>query len=215
VPPEQVNISNCPSRLTTTAASPVTVGQPIHDTAHLVAPDGAGGTITFTLYSDSGCLAQVFTFTVDVDGPGDYVSDDYTPALPGSYYWVADYSGDATTDGDTTECGEAGETSVVNPIVSTIATHQSVIPNDSATVTGGGTGTVHFRLYSGTTCDGTALVDQTKDLVGGAASTTNTTVAVDANGTYSWLVEYSGDTTHTGATSTCSTEHFAVTFTNG
>jgi hypothetical protein len=215
VAPEQVNIGNCPSALTTTATSPVTVGDPIHDTAHLIVPAGAGGTITFHLYSDAGCLTEVFTSTVTVSGPGDYNSGDYTPTLPGSYYWTAVYSGDGTTDGASTACGDAGETSVVNPIVSAISTHQSVIPNDSATVTGGGTGTVRFRLYSGTTCDGTALVDQTTNLVGGAASTTNTTIAVDASGTYSWLVEYSGDATHTGATSSCSTEHFAVTFTNG
>ena len=43
----------------------------------------------------------------------------------------------------------------------------------------------------------------------------NTTISVDANGTYSWLVEYGGDATHSSATSTCSTEHFAITFTNG
>jgi hypothetical protein len=102
----------------------------------------------------------------------------------------------------------------VNPITSGISTHQSVYPNDSATITGGGSGTVHFRLYAGVTCSGTALVDET-NVVGGAAATANTTVAVDASGTYSWLVEYSGDATHTGATSSCSTEHFAVTFTNG
>jgi hypothetical protein len=152
---------------------------------------------------------------VTVSGPGDYNSGNYTPTVVGSYYWTAVYSGDATTEGSTTACGDPGETSVVNPITSAIATHQSVIPNDSATVTGGGGGTVRFRLYSGSTCDGTALVDQTKTLAGGAAATTNTTVSVDASGTYSWLVAYSGDATHTGATSTCSTEHFAVTFTNG
>jgi hypothetical protein len=74
---------------------------------------------------------------------------------------------------------------------------------------------VRFRLYTGTTCDGTALVDQTKTIANGTAATTNTTVSVDGSGTYSWLVQYAGDDTHTSATSTCSTEHFAVTFTNG
>jgi hypothetical protein len=105
---------------------------------------------------------------------------------------------------------------VVNPVTSTISTHQSVIPNDSATITGGGGGTVRFRLFSGTSCSGTALLDETDgSIVGGAAATTNTTVSVDASGTYSWLVEYSGDATHTGATSACGAERFVVTFTNG
>jgi hypothetical protein len=217
VGPEQVNISNCPSALTTTATASVTAGSPISDTAHLDVPDGAGGTITFHLFSDAGCLNEVTTglSPVAVDGPGDYNSGNYTPLVVGSYYWTAVYSGDATTDGVSTACGDPGETSVVNAIQSGISTHQSVIPNDAATITGGGSGTVRFRLFAGTVCSGTALVDQTRNVVSGAASTNNTTISVDANGTYSWLVEYSGDATHTGATSSCSTEHFAITFTNG
>jgi hypothetical protein len=220
VAPEQVRISNCPSGLTTTATASVPVGSPISDTAHLdVGTVAAGGTITFHLYSDSLCANEVSTglSPVNVNGSGDYNSGDYTPALPGTFYWTAVYSGDpsTSTDPSSTACGDAGETSVVNPIPSGISTHQSVIPNDAATITGGGGGSVRFRLYSGTTCGGTALVDQTKPVAGGAASTTNTTISVDVDGTYSWLVEYSGDATHTGATSSCSTEHFVVTFTNG
>jgi hypothetical protein len=220
VAPERVRISNCPSSLTTTATASVTVGSPISDTAHLdVGAVAAGGTITFRLYSDSLCANEVSTglTPVNVSGSGNYNSGDFTPLVVGTYYWRAFYSGDpnTSTDPSSTLCGDAGETSIVNPIQSGISTHQSVIPNDAATITGGGSGTVHFRLYAGTLCDGTALVDQTRPVVSGAASTNNTTVSVDADGTYSWLVEYSGDDTHTGATSTCSTEHFAIDFTNG
>ena len=100
-------------------------------------------------------------------------------------------------------------------IQSGISTSQSVYPNDSATVTGGGSGDVHFQLFAGTTCSGTALVDETDALAAGQAATNNTTVAVDASGTYSWLVQYAGDATHTAVISTCSTEHFVVDFTNG
>jgi len=217
VPPEQVSISNCPSGLTTTATTPVTVGDPISDTAHLDVGAGASGTITFHLWSDDECTVEVDTglTPVSVDGPGDYPSGDYTTDTVGTFFWTAEYSGDATNDASSTACGDANETSVVNPIQSGISTHQSVIPNDSATITGGGTGTVHFQLYSGTGCSGTALVDQTKDVVNGAAATDNTTISVDATGTYSWLVEYNGDSTHSGATKVCSAEHFVVTFTNG
>jgi hypothetical protein len=217
VAPIATPIAPCQSVLTTTATASVTVGSPISDTAHLSGVTAtAGGTITFSLYSDASCSTLVTTLgPVTVSGPGDYASGDYTPSVTGTYYWIASYSGDANNIASSTSCGDAGETSVVNPIVSTISTHQSVIPNDSATIGGGGSGTVRFRLYAGATCDGTALVDQTANVVNGAAATTNTTVAVDASGTYSWLVVYSGDATHTGATSTCSTEHFVVTFTNG
>jgi hypothetical protein len=217
VPPEQVRVSNCPSSLTTTATTPVTVGDPISDTAHLAVGAGAGGTITFHLWSDAGCTTEVNTglSPVSVNGPNDYNSGNYTTTSVGTFYWTAEYSGDATNDPSSTDCGDANETSVVNPVQSGISTHQSVYPNDSATITGGGSGTVRFRLYSGTGCSGTALVDQTKNVVSGAAATTNTSIAVDVSATYSWLVEYSGDATHSGATSSCSTEHFAITFTNG
>jgi hypothetical protein len=223
VPPEAVQLSNCQSGLTTTAVTPVTVGQPISDTAHLDVPDGAGGTITFHLWTtntNGTCSGEVNTglTPVNVDGPGDYPSGDYTTTTVGTFYWTAVYSGAAGVDGDSTACGEAGETSVVNPIQSGISTTQSVIPNDSATITGGGTGNVRFRLYAGTSCStsATAIVDQSRPIgSGGIAATNNTTIAVSTSQTYSWLVEYAGDGTHTGATSSCSTEHFAVTFTNG
>jgi hypothetical protein len=209
--------------LTTTAVTPVTVGQAISDTAHLNVPAGAGGTITFHLWTtntNGTCSGEVNTglSAVTVDGPGDYNSGDYTTTAVGTFYWTAVYSGDVGVDGASTACGDAGETSVVNRIQSGISTTQSVYPNDSATITGGGTGSVHFRLYAGTTCpaSGTALVDQTRPIgAGGVAATDNPSIPVNADGTYSWLVEYPGDGTHTGATSTCSTEHFAITFTNG
>jgi len=220
VAPERVRISNCPSGLTTTATASATVGGTISDTAHLTVGAGAGGTITFHLFSAAGCAAASEVNTgltpVTVDGPNDYNSGNYTTTTIGTFYWTAVYSGDATNDGSSTACGDPGETSVVNPAQSGISTHQSVYPNDSATITGGGSGTVRFRLYSGTGCSGTALVDQTKNVASGAAATDNTTVAVDASATYSWLVEFvSADANHTNATSTCSTEHFAITFTNG
>ncbi len=215
IPPEQVQISNCPSGLTTTATSPVTVGDPISDTAHLDVPAGAGGSITFFLWSDAGCTQLVQTFgPVAVNGPADYNSGNYLTSTVTTYYWTASYSGDPShgVDGSSTACGDPGETSIVNPIQSGISTSQSVYPNDSATITGGGGGTVHFRLYAGATCSGTALVDQTKNVVSGAAATDNTTIAVSTSGTYSWLVEYSGDSTHTGATKACSVENFVITF---
>src|SRR5215208_1883257 len=98
--PEQVRISNCPSGLTTTATASVTVGSPISDTAHLVVGAGASGTITFHLWSDDECTVEVDTglTPVSVDGPGDYPSGDYTTDTVGTFFWTAEYSGDATND---------------------------------------------------------------------------------------------------------------------
>jgi hypothetical protein len=60
--------------------------------------------------------------TVTVNGNGAYnsdptpntdPSDDFIPAQPGTYYWTADYSGDATNDPSSSPCNATGESSVV------------------------------------------------------------------------------------------------------
>jgi hypothetical protein len=72
--------------LTTNAAGPVTLGDPISDTAHLSeASSDAGGTITFHLYSNATCTTEVSTGLnpVAVNGNGDYNSGDFTRPRPG------------------------------------------------------------------------------------------------------------------------------------
>jgi hypothetical protein len=224
VPPQRVNISNCPAGLTTTATTPATVGDPISDTAHLnTGGTNPTGTITFHLYSDAACANEVSTglSPVPVDhGDGDYNSGNYTPTAVGSYYWTAVYSGDATHDSASTACGDPGETSVVSKAPATLSSAQSFFPNDSATVsaTAGGapSGTVKFTLYNNADCTGTVLYDPAAiTLSGGSASTNNTTVAVSGSGshTISWKVEYSGDNSHNAASSCV--ENTQLTINNG
>ena len=56
------------------------------------------GTITFTLFGPNNptCTgAAIFTSTVPVAGNGVYPSAPFTATTPGTYNWVAAYSGDA------------------------------------------------------------------------------------------------------------------------
>ena len=346
IAPEPVFISNC-AGIVTQASGPVTVGSEITDTATLSSvSENAGGSITFKLYSDSGCTTEIFSSNVPVDGPGDYTSGGFTPSSPGTYYWIASYNGDANNTGVSGECGDANESSVVNqakptlatgvaqsvivgatindratlsgaaltsgsvggsiefklygpftddtpaddscegtplatiagsalvtanagvtftsdasyvtsavgryrwvatysgdarnkaagptacldaaeldtvnPVVSGITTSQAWYPNDTATITGGGGGTVDFKLYgpfapaATPDCTGTPVVSAlNRPVSGGVASTGNTTQSITAAGKYAWLVVYSGDATHTGATSACGVEQFTLTVTNG
>jgi uncharacterized repeat protein (TIGR01451 family) len=101
-----------------TAATSGSLGDAIHDVATL--SGGANvpqGTITFNLYGPSDtpdCSGEpVFTDTVSVDGNGDYQSADFTPKTPGTYYWIASYSGDANNLSSTGLCGDEGETSAI------------------------------------------------------------------------------------------------------
>ena len=229
VAPEKVRISNCPSGLTTTATASATIGDPISDTAHLDVGTGAGGTITFHLFNAAGCAAASEVNTglspVTVDGPGDYNSGDYTPTVVGTYYWTAEYSGDANNDGSTTECEDAGETSVVNLAPSTISTNQRWFPQDTATIDHSG-GTVTFTLFKNdnTCADATKIVlgptpaiavSGSAPYTAGTSNTTFSVSSVTANDTYYWKAAYSGDTTHKAVTSSCQESTTFSALTNG
>ncbi len=119
------NGANCVSTaipsISTTATSG-TVGGAIHDTATLGALGAIAyqGTVTFRAYGPSPdastCTTLAFTSDpIAVNGAGDYQSNDFHPVLPGTYNWVASYSGDPATLvlGADTTCGDANETSTV------------------------------------------------------------------------------------------------------
>lgn len=112
----------------TTAATPgpVLVGQPIQDTATVFGGAIPGnpaptGTVSFTLYgpSDPTCAGPpVFTspnHPIAGGPPPTATSNPFTPAVAGTYLWVASYSGDGNYLPATTACGDPGETSVVAP----------------------------------------------------------------------------------------------------
>jgi hypothetical protein len=226
VPPTQVSISNC-AALTTNASNtpgtddpPATIGDSISDVATLSnATSDASGTITFKLYSDDQCTNEVNTglSPVMVNGNGQYNSGNFTPSAPGTDYWIASYSGDDKNRAVSGECGDPNESSVVGKAPANIETAQELFPQDSATLSAnaGGpvTGSVTFELYATSDCSGIPVFEQTRPLVNEVANTNNTTFSVDqaSSGDYKWLVEYSGDDTHEGATSACGKEAFTAT----
>ena len=153
VPPaEDVSIGECfevlpvPTSIVTVATVAAEIGDPIDDTATLSGavtqpgdpiidgPAGAaaGGTITFTAYSDATCDTAVYTSVIGVNGNGSYVAsdgdadgdgipgeaddDEFVPTAAGYYYWIASYTpatGDPNNVGDSGECGDENETSEV------------------------------------------------------------------------------------------------------
>jgi hypothetical protein len=77
------------------------------------------GSISFSLYGpeDPSCTRPpVFTSQRAVAGGGAYESAQFVPVTPGSYTWIASYSGDAANSpaGPGT-CGEPAETVTVSP----------------------------------------------------------------------------------------------------
>ena len=206
--------------LTTTAATPVTIGTNINDVAHLSGGLGIlSGTISFEVFapSDPICNIPISVAGGVVNGAGDYTSANYLTTGTGDYRWRAYYSGDANNNPVSTACNDAGETSTVNKASPTISTTPSaggvigVTLNDTATLAGGysPTGNVTFRLYapSDPTCSGAAVYIDT-DVV--APYATSSGYVSDALGTWNWTASYSGDSNNNPVFSGCTLEQVVI-----
>ena len=146
--------------LTTQASAGVNSGGSISDTATLSGGNAPTGTITFTLYgpNDSSCGgASVFTTAVPVTGVGSYSSGSFTTTTPGSYRWVASYSGDANNNPVAGACNDANESVVVTPAptptptpIPTPTPAPTATPTPGSTPTPGLVGNVSTRLPVGT-----------------------------------------------------------------
>jgi hypothetical protein len=226
---EAVTINKATPTLTTTASGPVTVGQDITDVAHLGGGYGTlTGTITFDVYApgDTTCGTSLATLnaTAAVTGAGDYTSAPFTTTQVGTYLWIAHFT---DTDGNNnnvdTACGDANESSVVNPGTPSFTTAMKLLPNDKATLSGivaggsaSGTKTqqIIFKLFDNATCSGTAIdTESFAAAADGDYNTNNTTHFVTADGTWSWLVSYTGDSNNDPFNPVCTTEQFSVDFT--
>jgi len=200
---------------TTLSASTIEVGETVHDSATLAgATADAGGTVTYTVYTDSDCsqgAQDAGTVTVTNGVVPD--SNPITFNLAGDYYWQAVYSGDANNVGATSVC--TSEHLVVTKRQPAMTTAPSLIPNDDSTISGAfnATGSITFDLFdpSDGTCSGTAAFTQTVTVNGnGTYSTTNTSFVASALGTWRWQVSYSGDANNQPTTSACGVERFTI-----
>jgi hypothetical protein len=209
-----------PAITTSLSDSTVNVGDSVHDSATLTgATADAGGTVTYTVYSDSTCTQNpVDAGTKTVTNGNVPDSNDVTFNTAGTFFWQAVYSGDANNNGATSDC--TSEKLVVKPNTPGISTAQHLIPNDDATITGATSdagGNIAFNLYSpgDTTCSGPVAFTQTVTVNGnGTYNTTNTganAFVASTEGTWRWQVTYSGDTNNVGTTSACGVENFTIT----
>ena len=204
-----------PSIATTLSATTIEVGGTVHDSATLTgATADAGGTVTYTVYTNDTCTDNpqgAGTVTVTNGVVPD--SDPITFNTAGDYYWQAVYSGDANNDAATSVC--TSEHLVVTKKQPAMTTAPNLIPNDDATISGAftATGTITFDLFSpaDATCAGTPAFTQTVNVNGnGTYSTTNTSFVASTLGTWRWQVSYSGDANNNPTTSACGVESFTI-----
>ncbi|HKX66844.1 MAG TPA: hemagglutinin, partial [Intrasporangium sp.] len=228
--------------LATTAGADVFLGSPVTDTATLTdlatqpanpvinltgtAGPAAGGTITFKLYGPDNCTTLAFTSsTFAVSGNGTYGPASFTPTAPGTYHWVAEYSGNLPNNNATshnTACTDTNEDVVVNTVASSLTSAQTWVPSDSVTVSapagGNLAGTVLFEFFTNGTCNGTAAYTSPLRTVSGASPQTVTSgnaPAQTATGSFSWRVNYdSTNASQRDIPASCH-ETSALTVTNG
>lgn len=208
---------NAPTITTLLSDDSVSIGDSVHDSATLSgATSDAGGTVTYTVYSDNACTTSVASGgTKPVTNGSVPDSNAVTFNSAGDFYWQASYSGDANNDPATSDC--TSEHLVVTRNQPSNSTAQNLLPNDSFTLSGATAnagGTVTFNLYapSDATCSGAPAYTQTVNVSGNSTyNTSNSTVFATAEGTWRWLVSYSGDANNEGTTSACGVENFTIT----
>jgi hypothetical protein len=191
------------------------LGDPVYDTATLSgASSDAGGTVTYTSYSDSGCTLNARDAgTKTVTNGSVPQSNALTFNTAGTFYWQAVYSGDAFNNGATSTCTD--EVLSITRNAPGASTAQNLKPNDSFTLTGGfsATGNVTFSLYgpADPTCSGAPALTESVPLSGGtSAATSNTTFVASTPGTWRWEVVYAGDANNDGVTLACGREAFTI-----
>ena len=84
---------------------------------------GAGGGVTYTLYSSPSCTAssQVFSSGPDPVTNGTAASSGAVVGLPkGTYYWQVAYTGDSLDSPSTSACGPGGEVLTIEPLLETL-----------------------------------------------------------------------------------------------
>ncbi|MDP9074233.1 MAG: hypothetical protein M3N98_08690, partial [Actinomycetota bacterium] len=210
---EPLVVTTVTPTIVTKASPSVAVGGQVTDTATLSNGVNPTGSITFKLYgpTDANCTAAaVFTSApTTVAGNGSYTSaPPFTPTTPGTYHWIATYSGDATNASVASGCLDIGESVIVTKIVTTASPSVPAGNGifDTATLSGGvnPTGSILFKLYgpADTNCTAAPIFTSTKTVTANGNYQSDP-FGANVAGTYRWIASYSGDTNNAAATTAC------------
>ena len=227
-------VGKCPLTIATVASptSPGTVGaaMTVGDTATLsgAVAFASGSSVTFTLYSDSGCKTSTGvtgSHTIGAISNGKATasySTSWTPLTAGTYTWGVIFAGDTynnSINSGNTVCGGTNETVIVGQASPSIATKLSKSHGyvgdsiyDSALLTGAtatATGSVTYTVYSDKTCS-TKYADAGTVTVANGTVPNSKAIPFFGTATYYWQAAYSGDAKNSSAISTCTEETLVV-----
>ncbi len=226
---EIIPFDTCKSPTVTTTivpAGPLAIGATAHDTATIHdATASAGGTISYNLYSNNDCTGLLADLTPTVNTVVNGVAPDsktFTFNNAGTFYFYAEYSGDARNKGPVNS-GCAAEPLVINPNTPAVST--TIVPagpvalgtvaHDTATITGATAtagGTITYALYSKNDCTGLlADLTPTVNTVVNHIAPDSKTFTFNNAGTFYFYAVYSGDNNNTGpVNSGCAAEPYTV-----
>ncbi len=202
-----------PSIATTLSATTIVVGGSVTDSATLSGATGnAGGTVTYNMYDNSGCSGSpIDSDTRTVTNGLVPTSKSFTPPSAVNFAFQAVYSGDANNNPATSTCNtEQLSVSKASPslstTLSTTTTNVGGSVKDSATLTGAfnPTGTVTYKVYSGSTCSTPpgVIFSQSVTISGGVIPDSQF-FTFNSPGTYSWQATYGGDINNNHVDSAC------------
>jgi len=203
----------------TGASITVTLGTAVHDTSTLHnATANAGGTVHYQVFTNATCdslLSDAGTKAVTNGSVGD--SNPITFSQAGTYYWQADYSGDANNEAASSACNLETVTVSQNiPAISTTASASVVVGgniSDTAHLSGGfnPTGTITFNLYGpdDATCSGPTAFSASVP-VSGNGDYVSGNFQTAAAGTYRWTASYSGDANNATVSEGCNSANESV-----
>ena len=163
--------ANANPTLTTMASADVALGGSVSDTATLANGFAPTGQITFRLFGpgQADCSgAPVFTDIETVSGNGSYESAAFTPTEPGTYRWVASYSGDFDNHAVAGSCNDPGDTVTVSALPPDGPTVDELLTADCRS---SGAGVAATRPILGSATGGALLGTEAQDMIlGGQAA---------------------------------------------
>jgi hypothetical protein len=199
---------------------------------HAAVPGVAKLTVVKHVVNDNGGTKTAADFTMSVTGSSPSPSSFSGAESPGTSVNLNAGSYSVSESGPTTsyassfsaDCsgsiavGQTKTCTVTNTHTkadTSTSTEQSLLPNDSATISGRDPvgGQAKFELFAPAddACSGDPALTETVDVVDGKASTSNTAFVASIPGTWRWKVSYLGDDENNASTSTCGVERFTIT----
>ena len=199
-----------PTIATTSSAPSGTVGSAFHDSVTLSGAYNAGGTVTYSIFSNNACSGNGASVGNPVIVTGGIVPDSVstTPSPAGPYSFQASYSGDANNNAVLSAC-EPFLVTKASPIISTALTTNPIAvgesTSDSATVAGGFIpgGTVTYSYFQGSVCAGPGTTVGLPVTMTGGVVPSSSSQTFSSTGPYSWNAVYNGDTNNNALASTC------------